>query len=284
MPDPQAGTQLLGGREEVELTAQQPVVAALGLLETVQVRLQVVLRRPRRAVDPRELRLLLVSPPVGTGERRQRERADPAGGGNVRPEAEVHPQTGAIQDDRVSRPDLAFLRREVFDDLALEVLILQPGEGFGARNLLAEERLVLCDDRTHLVLDARKVVSRHVLRDRKVVVEAVGDRRSDRVLRSGPQPADGLGEDVRGRMANDAQSVIRSRFHRLDRDIPLRHEGEIPQLAVHLRRDRLRTEDAPDRLPLGELRLGAVGKGQAGHVLEDSRRLRADRRVALTRS
>jgi hypothetical protein len=202
----------------------------------------------------------------------------------VRPEAEVHPQTAAIQDDRLSRPDLALLPGEVFDDLPLEVLILQPGEGFGARNLFAQERLVLGDDRAHLSLDPRKVVGRHVLGDREVVVEAVGDRRSDRVLRSGPQPADGLGEDVRGRMAKDAQPFVRSRFHRLDRDISLRHEGEIPQLAVHLRRDRLRTEDAPDRLPLGELRLGAVGKGQAGHALEDSRRLQAGRRSALTRS
>src|SRR5436190_13129944 len=109
MPDPQAGTQLLGGREEVELAAQQPVVAPLGLLEAVQVRLQVVLGCPCRAVDPRELRSLLVSPPIGTGERRQLERADPAGGGNVRTEAEVHPQSGAIQDDRLSRPDLALL-------------------------------------------------------------------------------------------------------------------------------------------------------------------------------
>jgi hypothetical protein len=167
------------------------------------------------------------------------------------------------------------------------MILLKPdpaaGEGFG-RDLFAEERLVLCDDRTHLVLDARKVVGRHVLRDRKVVVEAVGDRRSDRVLRSGPQPADGLGEDVRGRMAKDAQPVVRSQFHGLDRDIPLRHEGEILQLTVYLRRYRLRTEDAPDRLPLGELRLGAVRQGQAGHALEDSRRLRAGRRAALTRS
>jgi hypothetical protein len=39
MPDPEPRTQLFGGREEVELAAQQPVVAPLGLLETVQVRL-----------------------------------------------------------------------------------------------------------------------------------------------------------------------------------------------------------------------------------------------------
>ena len=56
-----------------------------------QVRVEVVLGRPRRAVDPGELGRLLVAPPVRAGDVRQAERAEPAGGGNVRPEAEVDP-------------------------------------------------------------------------------------------------------------------------------------------------------------------------------------------------
>ena len=45
----------LGEGEQVQLGAELAVVALLGLLQEVQVRLQLVLGRPRGAVDPLEL-------------------------------------------------------------------------------------------------------------------------------------------------------------------------------------------------------------------------------------
>ncbi len=53
VPHGEARPELLGEREQVELAAELAVVAAFGLLQAVQVRVEVVLRRPRRAVDPR---------------------------------------------------------------------------------------------------------------------------------------------------------------------------------------------------------------------------------------
>src|SRR5439155_3536435 len=161
-----------GGREEVELAAQQAVVTPFGLFEAVQMRFQLRSGRPGGPVDPGELRVLLVPPAVRAGERRQRERADPTGGGDVRPEAEVDPVVVAVEGDGVSRSDLALLPREVFDDLPLEVLARQPGEGFGPRDLLADERLILSDDRAHLVLDPREVIGGHVRGDSEIVVGA----------------------------------------------------------------------------------------------------------------
>src|SRR5438309_703936 len=114
-PHPQSRTELFGRREEVELPAKQTMVTSFRLLVAVQVRLQIFLGCPRGPVDPGELRVLLVPPPVRPRDRGQRERADPTGGGDVRPEAQIHPVVIAVEDDGVSRPDLALLLREVFD-------------------------------------------------------------------------------------------------------------------------------------------------------------------------
>ena len=70
MEDREPRADLLREREQVELGAQLAVVAALGLLEPLQVRLEVVLGRPRGAVDPGQLRVLLVAAPVGAARRR----------------------------------------------------------------------------------------------------------------------------------------------------------------------------------------------------------------------
>ena len=62
--------------EEVELPPEPPVIPALRLLDALEVGLEVVLRVERGAVDPRELRVLLVPAPVGAGEAGQLERLD----------------------------------------------------------------------------------------------------------------------------------------------------------------------------------------------------------------
>ena len=54
--------------EEIELAAQLAVVARLGQLEPLEVRVKVGLGVEGGAVDPRQLRVLLVAAPVGTRE------------------------------------------------------------------------------------------------------------------------------------------------------------------------------------------------------------------------
>ncbi len=254
---------LLREREQVELDAELPVVAALGLLQPQQVRVEVLLGRPRGAVDPGELRVLLVAAPVRAGDRGQLERAEPAGRGHVRPEAQVLPAVVAVEADGVAGGHLARLVLHRLDDLALELLAVQTLQGFCPRYVLTDERLVGGDDRPHLVLDPRQVLGRHVRGDVEVVVEAVGDRGADRVAGAGPQASHGLGQDVGGRVPKDVQPVVGPHVDRLDRDVPRRHEGQVAQLAVDARRDGRGRERGADRLPLGELHGGAVGQGQA---------------------
>ena len=53
------GAELVGEAREVELGAELAVVALLGLGEPVEVGLELVLGRPRGAVDALQLRVLL---------------------------------------------------------------------------------------------------------------------------------------------------------------------------------------------------------------------------------
>ncbi len=62
--------------EQVELLPEPPVVVRARLLEPLEVRVEVGLGEERRAVDPRQLRVLLVAAPVRAGEACQLDRLD----------------------------------------------------------------------------------------------------------------------------------------------------------------------------------------------------------------
>ena len=65
------------------------MVAPLRFFESVQVVVQLRLRRPGRAVDALQLLAMLVAAPVRAGDTHQLERADLARVLDVRPGAEV---------------------------------------------------------------------------------------------------------------------------------------------------------------------------------------------------
>jgi hypothetical protein len=79
--DRKARSDLLREAEQVELGAEFAVVALGGLLELHQVRLQVLARRPGRAIDALQLGILLAATPVRGGRAHQLERWDPLRGG-----------------------------------------------------------------------------------------------------------------------------------------------------------------------------------------------------------
>ena len=86
--------------EEVEVAAEAAMVPRPSLLEPLEVRVEVGLRVERRAVDPRELRVLLVAAPVRAGEARQLERLYRRGVLQVRAAAQVRELTLRVQRDR----------------------------------------------------------------------------------------------------------------------------------------------------------------------------------------
>src|SRR6266545_5700707 len=87
-PQHQPGAELLVDAEELELLAEHPVIAPLDLLKTRQIRVELLLIGPHRAVDALQLWIALVAAPVRAGDREQLERTDLSGLLDVRSLAE----------------------------------------------------------------------------------------------------------------------------------------------------------------------------------------------------
>src|SRR5439155_12992468 len=88
-----------------------------------QILIERFLGRPDRPVDALEHVALLIAAPVGTGDRQQLERADPAGRGDVRSLAQVDEVAVLVDRGRWHRRVLALgPGGEVVEDLDLERL------------------------------------------------------------------------------------------------------------------------------------------------------------------
>ena len=80
MPEDQAGAGVLFDRIEVELGAEFTVVALERFFDLGEVRVELGAVVPGGAVDALQHRAVLVAAPVGTGDARELQRADLAGG------------------------------------------------------------------------------------------------------------------------------------------------------------------------------------------------------------
>src|SRR5215203_1675747 len=89
MPEDETGADLLVHREEIELASETAMIAALGLFQSRQMSIQLLLCRPGRTVDALQHRPLLVTTPVGAGDREELEGPDLARAGHVRTAAEI---------------------------------------------------------------------------------------------------------------------------------------------------------------------------------------------------
>ena len=249
--DREAGAELVGEGVEVEVAAELAVVAALGLLEPVQVLLERLLGLPGGAVDALELLVLLVAAPVRRRGAHQLERRDPLGGRQVRAAAQVAPRDLAVAADVVVDGELAgaHLGRGTFDRLAgracrdlrslqpdqldLVGLVLELVERVGVGGDPPGEPLALLDDLAHPGLDLLEVLGHERGLDVEVVVEAVSDRRAD------PEPGvrvevlDRLRHHVRGRVPQDVVAVGAVDRDALDLVAVLELVGQVLERAVH---------------------------------------------------
>ena len=99
----EAGADLVGEREQIELDAELAMVAPFGFFDAMQVLVERLLRLPCGAVDALEHRALFVAPPVRARDLRQLERTELAGRRHVRPAAQVGERDITVDDIAVDR-------------------------------------------------------------------------------------------------------------------------------------------------------------------------------------
>src|SRR5262249_713885 len=133
---------------EVEYLAEPAMIPLLGLLDALQVGVEFLPGRPRRAVDALQHLVAGVAPPVRAGDARELEGPDPRRARHGRPTTETHELALPID-----RHDL--VGWEAFDDLHLVVLaeVAEHPDRLGARDDLADDGQVLLHDRAHRVFD-----------------------------------------------------------------------------------------------------------------------------------
>ena len=176
------------------------MVAQPGLLEPLEVGVEILLRVERRAVDARELRVLRVAAPVCAGQRRELDGLDRIGALQVRTAAEVDEISLLVQRNR------AFGIVDELDLVGLAVCL----EAHAGRIPIDRRALpgaALLDLAVDLILEALEVLVRDRLGEVEVVVEAVVDRRADRDLGTRIEPLHGLGQQVGGRVPQYVERV-----------------------------------------------------------------------------
>ena len=234
MPEDQARPgQVLDG-EQVELLAQQAVVAALGFLNLIEIILKIFLREERSAVDALELGILLVAQPVGARDVQQLEGLDLAGGGDVGPAAEVEELAGLVDGDALV--GLGELLDEVdLHEIALGAESLQ---GLVARQELARIRFVALYQLLHFLFDLFQVLGSERLFAVEVVEEAVLGRRAVAELGFRKQFQDGGGHEVGRGVAVDREGIRITVGQDAQLGVGVERASQVDQVAVGLGRQR----------------------------------------------
>ena len=142
--------------------------------------------------------------------------------------------------------------------------------GLVAADLDPLPRPALGELAAHLLLDRGEVLLADRLGKLEVVVEAVLDRRADRDLDAGMEPAHGLGQQMRRGVTQDVERVrvvVVPRREELQGGAVGQRQAQVARLAVDPREDGLLGELRADRAggverarSLGELERGAVGE------------------------
>ena len=203
VPEDEACAGELLNAEEVELLAQDAMVAARGFFKAGEVGVEIFLGEECGAIDALELRILLVAEPVSAGEAGDLESFDAAGGWDVRAATEVDELAVAIEADLVAR------LRELSYEVGLhEVAVaLEFGEGLLARLILADKRLIAGDNFGHFGFYGREIFGCEGFFAIEVVEETGIGRGAVAELGFRKKLEDSSGHDVRGGVAQNFQRI-----------------------------------------------------------------------------
>ena len=180
------------------------MVPLAGLFLHLQPVVQLLLVLEGRAVDPLQLRVLLVAPEICTGDLEQLDAAGlhVARAHHMGPGAQIHELAVLKEADGLAL-------RNVSQTLNLEglSLALEIGQRFGAGLDGLLEDLVLLGDLPHLLLDLGEVFRSEAVLQFEVVVEAFVRGRADVQQRIRPESQDRRRQDVRAGVTQAHQLI-----------------------------------------------------------------------------
>ena len=219
------------------------MVALLGLLDALDIRIELLFVCPGRAVDALELLVPRITAPVGTGQLGEFERLEKAGVGYVRPPAHVHVLLMVVQAHRL------FVRHVVNQT---QLVVLGAGieylDRFVARRHLFDDVVVLRDQFLHARFDGGQVFGCEGTLVGNVVIEAVFDDRADDHLRARVELLDGMADQVRARMPDDLQPFLVLGRDDVQCGIVIDEVTGIDEPPVDLARDGVLRQTGADRL------------------------------------
>ena len=263
----QARTDFVGEAEQVQLGAELAVIAALRLLDELEVLVERLLRLPCGAVDALQAGVVLVAPPVRGRAAGQLERRNVSRRRDVRAAAQIAPfpfaGTGieVVVGGELVAADLHHLGVAglVIDEFELVRLVRELFAGFIFGLVDApREQLAFLDDLAHALFQRLQILRGERARHVEVVVEAVGDGRPDAELGLREHVLHRLRQHVRRRVPDDAATVVGVGGHRRHLDVAVRRPGQVAQPAVGVAHDDDRVRSAPawqagvtDRCPGG---------------------------------
>src|SRR5205814_2594658 len=220
--------------ENAELFAELAMTARARLLELVKVILELFLIAPRGAVDALQHRVALVAAPVRAGDAEQLERAEAAGGGDVRSATEIEPFALSINRE-------LFIAGNRFDDLDFVFFaeLVEQFDRLFTVPFFATDWKIALHDLLHLLFDAAEIFVAERTIGSEVVEETVLDHRTDRDLCAGKELLHCHGHEMCGRMADGIESRIALRRDDLDLRVVGYFGIDVDDLAVHFAGDRI---------------------------------------------
>ena len=189
--------------EEVELLAEESMVATGGLFEMGEVGVEVLLGEESGAVDALELGILFIAEPVCAGEVGEFDGFDASSGGDVWSAAEVEEVPVAVEADLIAGVC------EFGDEVGLHevAVVFEGSEGVFAEGGFAGKGLIAGDDLSHFGLDGGQIVRGERGLAEEVVEEAGVGGGAVAELGFRKELKDGGGHDVRGGVSDDLECL-----------------------------------------------------------------------------
>ncbi len=225
MPEDEAGAGDFLDGEQVELFAEDAVVAGLDFFEVLEVGVEIFLGEEGGSVESLELGVLLIAEPIGAGETGDLEGFDAAGGGDMGAAAEVYEVAVAVEGDFVAGFG------EALDEVELHEVVVgaEVFQALFAGDELANEGLVAGDDFGHFLLDPGEVIGSEGSGAIEVVEEAAFGGGAVAEFGFRIELEDGGRHDVSGRVAEDVERVGGFVGEELEGDVVRERSGEVDE-------------------------------------------------------